>query len=74
MSTAPRDDGIDLIFMIDESVNDRIFDWMKDFLNDMTQQIDIDSREFQVGAMTFGSTSTPQFQLKRSACLFFILL
>lgn len=51
--------------MLDSSVNDETFDWMKTFVTDFTEQIDIDTGDWRVGSMTFDSRSRPSFQLNR---------
>jgi hypothetical protein len=59
--------GFDVIFMLDATVPDDIFDWMDTFTQDFVRQIDVDSGDWRVGAMTFGTKGKmdPYFQLNR---------
>ena len=60
-----RDTGTDLVFMLDGTVNDQIFGWMKNFVRSFASQIDVDGGEYRVGAMTFTSRPSVQFHLNR---------
>uniref|UniRef100_A0A0B7ART5 Collagen alpha-3(VI) chain n=2 Tax=Arion vulgaris TaxID=1028688 RepID=A0A0B7ART5_9EUPU len=70
-TTTPRrtprysENGTDLVFMLDSSVDNRIFGWMKSFIKDFTAQLAIDSGEWRVGGMTFDSRSRADFHLNR---------
>ena len=60
-----RDTGYDLIFMLDGTVNNRVFTWMKNFVRNYASQLPIDSGEYRVGAMTYANTPDGQFQLNQ---------
>jgi hypothetical protein len=51
--------------MLDSSVDDRIFGWMKSFVRDFVLQLDIDSGQWRVGGLTFDSRSRADFYLNR---------
>ena len=53
------------MFMLDGTVNDQIFGWMKNFVRSFASQIDVDGGEYRVGAMTFTSRPSVQFHLNR---------
>ena len=59
------DRGYDLIFMLDGTVNNRVFTWMKNFVRNYASQLPIDSGEYRVGAMTYANTPDGQFQLNQ---------
>ena len=57
--------GIDLIFMLDGAVNNRIYGWMKNFVRNFASQLPVDTGEYRVGAMTYTTSPNGQFQLNR---------
>ena len=59
------DTGYDLIFMLDGTVNNRVFNWMKNFVRNYASQLPIDSGEYRVGAMTYANRPNGQFQLNQ---------
>ncbi|XP_046556006.1 collagen alpha-3(VI) chain-like [Haliotis rubra] len=60
---AYSDTGYDIIFMFDGTVNNRYFGWMQNFAHNFASQMDIDSGEFRVGAMTFNRGQNLVFNL-----------
>ncbi|KAK7502428.1 hypothetical protein BaRGS_00006381, partial [Batillaria attramentaria] len=60
-----RDTGIDMIFMLDSTVNDQIFGWMKNFVRRFASELNVDNGEYRIGAMTFTSRPNVQFHLNR---------
>ena len=59
------DTGVDLVFMLDGTVNNQIFGWMKNFVRDFVSQLDVDNGQYRVGAMTYTDRPSAQFQLNR---------
>ncbi|CAG5124867.1 unnamed protein product, partial [Candidula unifasciata] len=55
--------GTDVVFILDSSVDNRIFDWMKTFVKDFVLQLDVDSGRWKVGALTFDSRARAVFHL-----------
>ena len=51
--------------MLDGTVNNQVFDWMKNFIRNYASQLPIDSGEYRVGAMTYANTPDGQFQLNQ---------
>ena len=57
----------DIVFVVDASgsINEENFALMKEFLEEMVIDLDIESGRLQVGAVTFSDTSNLVFQLNR---------
>ncbi|XP_025106489.1 collagen alpha-3(VI) chain-like isoform X11 [Pomacea canaliculata] len=60
-----KDTGTDLVFMLDSSVNDQIFGWMKNFVRRFAGQVPVDDGDYRIGAMTFSNSPSVQFHLNR---------
>jgi hypothetical protein len=54
-----------MVFMLDDTVNDQIFGWMKDFVSRFAGQLNVDGGEYRIGAMTFTTSPQVQFHLNR---------
>lgn len=63
--TETKDTGIDVVFMMDATVNNQIFGWMKKFVRDFIIDADVESGEWRVGGMTFGQRTKTEFNLNR---------
>ena len=59
------DTGYDLIFMLDGTANNRVFNWMKNFVRNYASQLPVDSGQYRVGAMTYTNRPNGQFQLNQ---------
>ena len=57
--------GTDLVFMLDGTVNEETFGWMKNFVRNFASQLPVDDGEYRVGAMAFTSRPSVQFHLNR---------
>lgn len=51
--------------MLDSSVSPEIFKWMKSYVSNMVQNLDIDNEEYRVGLMKFGTNPSLEAHLKR---------
>lgn len=51
--------------MLDSSVDDQSFGWMKSFVKDFASEVEIDSGDWRVGGMTFDSRARADFHLNR---------
>ena len=58
-----KDTGYDVVFMLDGTVDNRRFAWMRDFVKDYASQMDIDSGDYRVGAMTYTTSPTLGFNI-----------
>ncbi|XP_041374199.1 uncharacterized protein LOC121387240 [Gigantopelta aegis] len=58
-----KDSGYDIVFMLDGTVDNRIFKWMTDFTKNYASQMDIDSGDYRVGAMTFTRSQNLGFNI-----------
>lgn len=54
-----------MVFMLDSSVNDQIFGWMKNFVRRFAGQVPVDDGDYRIGAMTFSNSPSVQFHLNR---------
>ncbi|XP_076459446.1 LOW QUALITY PROTEIN: uncharacterized protein LOC143292771 [Babylonia areolata] len=60
-----RETGTDMVFMLDGTVNNQIFGWMKNFVKDFVSLLNIDGGEYRVAALIFTSRPAVQFHLNR---------
>ena len=51
--------------MLDGTVNNRVFTWMKNFVRNYARQLPVDSGQYRVGAMTYTNRPNGQFQLNQ---------
>ncbi|KAK3083543.1 hypothetical protein FSP39_025167 [Pinctada imbricata] len=59
----PRDSGYDVVVVMDSSVPNEIFGWMKGFVRSITKSFNIDNEEYKVGLLRYSTNPDTQWQL-----------